>query len=297
MPASSHTSIPRLIGQIPIIGTVLLALSLGGCGTVRLGYNNAPGLAYWWINGYLDLDPEQASMLRTELQSIQDWHRKQELPLLARQLAQLKARALQSTNADATCQLSADLQERYQSLVERTAPALVAMVPTLHDAQLAHLEREFEKRAADWQREHVLSSQAEQIERRSRQMVDRLVSFYGELAPEQHALVHAQVVHSDYDAAQVYRERLRRQQDGLEVLRKLHAKPGTPRQQRATIDALLQRTLSSPDPVYRQYAARVTQQNCTNLAALHNSMSSQQRAKLEETLQDYAQDLRALIKE
>ena len=44
-----------------IIGLLCLALAgLSGCSALRLGYNTAPELAYWWIDGYADFDDAQA---------------------------------------------------------------------------------------------------------------------------------------------------------------------------------------------------------------------------------------------
>ena len=33
-------------------------LLLAGCSAVRLAYNQAPDLMYWWLNGYVDFDAE-----------------------------------------------------------------------------------------------------------------------------------------------------------------------------------------------------------------------------------------------
>ena len=52
-----------------IIGGCLLALLLlGGCSAVRIGYNQAPTLAWWWLDGYLDFDAAQAPQVKAALQ-------------------------------------------------------------------------------------------------------------------------------------------------------------------------------------------------------------------------------------
>jgi hypothetical protein len=38
-----------------------LALALGGCSALRLSYNNAPTLLYWWLDGYADFDKSQGA--------------------------------------------------------------------------------------------------------------------------------------------------------------------------------------------------------------------------------------------
>ena len=68
---------------LSIIGTLMLlltALNLSGCSTTRLAYNNAPTLAYWWLDAYFDFDSSQSLRMRNDLQSLQDWHRQEKLP-------------------------------------------------------------------------------------------------------------------------------------------------------------------------------------------------------------------------
>ena len=46
-----------------IIGALLAALvllGLGGCSAVKLSYQNAPELTYWWLDSYLDLNDTQS---------------------------------------------------------------------------------------------------------------------------------------------------------------------------------------------------------------------------------------------
>ena len=44
--------------RVLIIGFSLLLLS--GCSALRLGYNNGPQLAWWWLDNYVDFSSEQA---------------------------------------------------------------------------------------------------------------------------------------------------------------------------------------------------------------------------------------------
>ena len=61
-----------------IIG--LLALLLSGCSAVRLGYDNGPSLALWWLDGYLDLDRSQEARAKPLLEAWFAWHRATQLP-------------------------------------------------------------------------------------------------------------------------------------------------------------------------------------------------------------------------
>lgn len=72
-----------------IIG-LLMVLQLAGCSAVRLGYNNAPELTYWWLDGYLDFTSAQSLKVRANLATVQAWHRSQEMPLVLGQLQKLQ---------------------------------------------------------------------------------------------------------------------------------------------------------------------------------------------------------------
>jgi len=66
-----------------IIGALLLALlalALPGCSAVKLGYNNAPEITYWWLDSYLDFGDSQPAKVRGDLIAMQAWHRQTELP-------------------------------------------------------------------------------------------------------------------------------------------------------------------------------------------------------------------------
>ena len=289
---STALSQPR---WLPIIGTLMVLLSLTGCGTARLAYNNAPTLSFWWMDGYFDFDSEQTLRVRADLQTAHAWHRKDELPLVAAELANLKARALQNATPEQTCKLATDVQARVTAPLERLVPTIAAIASNLTDSQLLHMERAFDKRNRSWREDYLDGTVQERIDHRLKQAAERTESFYGRLRPEQMSWLRAQMVASDYDANVQYREVLRRQQDALQVLRQLRASKATPAQAQTALQALLERSFVSPDASYRQYLARILQQGCATVTELHNSMSPQQRAKLLEALQTYDEDVRALI--
>ena len=273
----------------------MLLLSLTGCGTTRLAYNNAPTLRFWWLDAYFDFDSAQALRVRADLQTVHAWHRKDELPLLAAELSQLKARALQNATPEQTCKLAEDVRVRVSAPLERMVPTIAAIASSLSDAQLLHMEREFDKRNRSWREDYLDGTPDDRIDTRLKRTADRTESLYGRLRPEQMNWLRAQIVASDYDPSAQYRETVRRQQDALQVLRQLRNSKTAPPQAQAALMALLERSFTSPDASYRQYLARILLQGCATMAELHNSMSPQQRSELLDTLQNYDDDMRALM--
>ena len=61
----------------------MLALSLGACSAIKLGYNQLPDISYWWLDGYVDVREPQVTRLRDEIARLHAWHRQTELPRYA----------------------------------------------------------------------------------------------------------------------------------------------------------------------------------------------------------------------
>ena len=278
-----------------IIGLLSVAATLTGCGAVRLAYNNAPDLSYWWLDGYLDLDSPQSLKLRSDLQALQTWHRKDELPQIADMLKNLQAAAPSNVTGEQVCQLSRYLETRFQTVLDRTTPTALAIAPTLTLAQLDHLARAWEKRNQEWREEWMDGTPQDRLNRRMKSALDRTESFYGRLSDTQKQALRAQLDASAFDAATQYKETMRRQKDILQTLRALKATPSTELQQQAEVRALLLRSTQSPDPAFQQYTERIRSNFCESAAELHNGTSPAQRQKLQQTLQAYEADVRVLM--
>ncbi|WP_296509440.1 DUF6279 family lipoprotein [Rhodoferax sp.] len=278
-----------------IIGLLVAATALSGCGAVRLAYNNAPDLAYWWIDGYLDLDSPQSLKLRKDLQSLQSWHRQEELPLAADMLKNLQAASQGPVSADQVCQLSRYLETRFQAVIDRAAPTAFSLAPTLTVAQLDHLVRAWDKRNQEWREEWLDGSPQERLNRRLKSTVERAEGFYGRLSDSQKQLLRTQLAASQFDPALQYQETQRRQKDIVRTLRELKASPATELHQQAEVRALFVRSTQSPDPAFQQYTERVRTGFCEAAAELHNATTPGQRLKLQQTLQGYESDVRALM--
>jgi HPt (histidine-containing phosphotransfer) domain-containing protein len=277
-----------------IIGALLVAVLLAGCSAVRLGYNTSPTLAYWWLDSYFDFDGDQSLRIRADLQAVQDWHRKEELPLLIQTLRELQTMAPKPVTPAQVCAVVPGLQTRVQVTLERVAPSIAGIAPSLQPAQLENMAREFEKRNKKWREEWLEGTLAERAERRVEKIVDRAESLYGTLEPAQIAIIKNQVQTSSFDGPRTYREMLRRHEDALQVLNTLRTTKVAPAQATAAVRGLVERTLTAPDPAYRQYIDRLTLESCAATAAVHNSSSSGQRTHLLQALRDYEGDARAL---
>lgn len=288
--------IAQVVQRCRIIGALLaLLLLLPGCSAIKLAYNNAPELSYWWLDSYLDFNEEQSRKLRAELASLQAWHRASELPAYLRSLEKLQRLAPAQVTPEQVCELRAELLTHVQTLIDQALPTAVALAPTLSDQQLDHLARQLDKRRQQWRDEWLEASPLQRQDRRVKQLAKRVDLFYGRLEEAQWTLLRASAADSVFDATLLGQESQRRHQDTLQTLRQIQRAAWDGARIQAALRALVARTLVSPDPVRRHYQDQLARETCRTLAALHNSSTPAQRQKLMDTLRDYENDARALL--
>lgn len=283
-----------MLNNLPRIISALLLVLLTGCSAVQTGYNNAPTLLYWWLDGYIDFEDDQDRPVRESLEALQAWHRRQELPAYAELLQRLQQQAPEATTPTQVCTHLALARVHLQRLGEQSAEGLARLAPTLQAGQLRHLARQFEKHNQKWRGEWLDGTPAELRERRLERAVERYEDFYGRLNETQKTLLRQRIAASSFDARLAWAERLRRQQDILGVLQE-HRGSDRPAHVKAEMLALVQRSLEPVEPAARAQFESLLQEGCQTIAALHNSASTAQRRRLAERLKGYETDLRALI--
>ncbi len=277
-----------------IIGGLWLVLALEGCSAVRMGYNSAATLSYWWLDSYYDFDDAQSVHLRQDLALVHDWHRAQELPRIDQTLQQLQALARGNVNASQLCSVWGDVQRRALAPLERLAPTFAAIAPSLQDTQFTHMRAEFARRDRQWRQDWIDGSAEERLQRRLNLLRERVETLYGALESPQTDALRAALAQSSFSPERHFREIQRRHQDALQVLQAIRAGTIPPDKATAALIGVLHRSVQPPDPDDRHYLEQVTAQSCAALDSLHNSATPSQRKRLLETLQAYRDDIRAL---
>lgn len=277
-----------------IIGLLALAAALAGCTALKLGYNTLDDVAYWWLHRYIDFTPDQTARVREDLARLQAWHRTQELPQLAVMLQGVEQVAMGDITASQACTVVTQVRQRIHAVVERAEPAIVTLAMELTPEQLAHLENKYHKNNADYRREWVRLSPAEQRDKRFKQFLERSETFYGRLGEPQRSALRRQLEHSVFDARRILAERQRRQQDVLQTLRKVAGQPVSLADARSLVSGYLDRAQESPDPAYRAYQQALIDEGCRTLATLHASTTTTQREAALRRLRAYLSDVREL---
>lgn len=277
--------------KLLIIG--LAAWLLAACSAVRLGYDNGPSLALWWLDGYLDLNRQQEASARPLLDDWFNWHRSTQLPDYAQWLVTWKARAGGSVSGDEVCRWADVARERLMNAVDRALPAAAQLLPAVEPAQWLFLEKRFSERAKELRQDYSQASREARLEASLDRAIGRSEEFYGSLSAAQKQLLADGLAASTRDAEQWLGERESRQRELLQSLRRVQQEADLGRRT-AALRVTMLRFMRLPDGDYGERQARWQAQGCELSARLHNSTTPKQRQHLRERLGAWEEDLRAL---
>jgi hypothetical protein len=269
-------------------------LVLQGCSTVKLGYPQLPQLGYWWLDSKLSLNDQQSAATREALDRLLRWHRDKELLPEAELLARAAQQASGPVQAQQLCQLWQDVLKRMDVTMRETVAQATPVAQQLGPRQLGHLARHWEQQNEDWEKEWLQGPAPRRLQQRVKRAVERYEDFYGDLNAAQLALVRSQVEQSAWTAEWGRLDRLRRQQDLLGALRRIHQEQLDAARTEAELWGVWQRWLSPPAPADLAVTEGMAEQGCETLAQLHNSATPQQRQRAQRKLRGYESDLREL---
>jgi hypothetical protein len=275
-----------------IIGAGLLLLT--GCSAVRLGYNQAPHLVYWWLNGYVDFDAAQGDRVRDALADWFAWHRATQLPDYADLLAAARQQILHDVTPAQVCGWADALRARIETGYERAVPAMAAVVRTLRPEQLQRMESRYREADKEFREEYLQADRAERLEASNKRALSRAETVYGELGESQRALLAQGVADSPFDPKRWLLERQLRQREIVDTLRTLQSERADAARTEAALRLFAAHAVRSPRQTYREYQRQLFDYNCRLIARLHNSTTPGQRQRGAEKVKDWEDDLRAL---
>ncbi len=277
-----------------------MSVILTGCSAVRLGYNNLPDIASWWLDSYIDFSDTQGPQAKAALQKLQTWHRKEELPAIAELLVQAQTLAPQNITPEQACKIWEGAQVRIESFIQESSRLAAPVVSQLSAKQLKHLEKEWATRNEDWKKQWVQGTPDSRLKKRVDLAAERFNSFYGDLNLEQRQVLKQQFLQSTWSPEASYQRRLKRQQEQLMALQAMSSeitKPAMPLPQvEKALQSLILQSVRPKDADDLSKQLQLEQQACQNLAQLHNTMSPAQRLKAQRKLKEYETDVRELMK-
>ena len=287
--------------SLRLAGLLAMTLLLTACSTLKIAYNQAPELAYWYFDAYADFSGAQSLQLKADLRRLHAWHRQTQLPGYVELLQDAQRQVRGDISPAQTCAVFFAVRGKLLAVNERAEASVAQLAGSLDSRQLQHMERRFAKGNAEY-RDDFLDGRPEAVRtRRLDKAISRAEMLYGRLDDKQTALLGRMIDQSGFDAARTYAERLRRQQDALDTFRQFIASPTAAASASPVVDktlksvnGLMARTLNSPDAAYRDYAEKLITDGCKSFAEFHNATSAAQRNHAASTLGKYEKDLKTL---
>ena len=261
---------------------------------MRLAYNQAPDLGYWWLDKYIDFNDEQTPRVRDAITAWFRWNRSTQLPDYARWLDKLSGDLQQPITAAQVCRWTDEVESRMFVGLDQALPALAETALSLKPEQLKHIEKRYAKVNDDYADDYLQTDPQARVKATMKRTMERAEMLYGDLDDAQTERVKRAMAASPFDPELWLAERKARQQDVLQTLRKLLAERPPQAQVQAALRAIAERVQNSPRENFRSYQEKLTRYNCEFGAQLHNTTSPEQRAYAAKKLKGWAGDFRAL---
>ena len=164
-------------------------LLLSGCSALRLGYQGAPQLTWWWLDGWFDVDSTHVPRVKASIDQWFEWHRRTQLAEYAAWLSAVERRLDGPADAAQMCQWFDQGRRLLQPALDRALDAAGDLAPVLGPAQLAHLEQRQAKAMAEARREFLQPDAQSRQEAAVDRLVQRAERLYGRLNDAQRRAV------------------------------------------------------------------------------------------------------------
>ena len=294
------TSPPRVARRrvATVCITVLVALALSACGALRVAYGQAPSLAYWWADRYVDFNGAQTALMRRALDQWMDWHRRDQLGAIAKVLRQSSLIATREPGPEQVCAWFREAQGWRDAAFEQALPALAQLALSLSPEQWRHIEQQQRKSNETFRDDFLQPDPEDRLDTAVDRTETRIELLYGSVDAQQRAVLTDWVRQSPFDPDRWFKERQRRQSDLMQVLRGLQSAQGVrvpPTQAESALRGWWQRVDPSPDDSYRRYNENLVNYNCRFAAEFHKLTTPTQRRHAADRLRSWEQDLTTFI--
>jgi len=199
-------------------------LLAGGCGMIRVVYNNADTVLRFMARDYGDLDSTQTDQMRAALTRLHEWHRVNELPLYAALAKDAGRRIARGATAEDVAWAIAGVRARYRQLIVRAAEETAPVVATLGPAQLVALDHKFAEDNRKYAKEYLSADEKKRLRAQLKRTLEHFRDFLGDLTPEQEARIERFVKAGARHAVLRFEDRQRWQHDVIALIRQ-HRRP------------------------------------------------------------------------
>jgi len=204
-----------------MLGSMLV---LGACSAIKLGYNNSATFAHTYLTSKVDFDSDQSALMKTSLRGLVEWHRNNELPLLAEELQKARlvlapqGQTLEPVNASQVQAMNQAIRTSLRRTANEAAPVIAKNMLGLWPNQIADIQAALDKSNQDYREKRMASNPGERIEKSVERMTERFERWLGDLNPKQLARIEQWAKSKANNPEENYEKRLKRQQEFMQLV-------------------------------------------------------------------------------
>jgi hypothetical protein len=275
-----------------LIAMVALA---AGCSTIKFTYNHGDTLLYWWLNAYLDLDSDQSTWVKQDIDKLFQWHRQTQLHDYAGLLANMQRQlAGNPTQADLLSDYR-DIKARTELLAFKALPELADVARSVKPDQIAQMEEKFTKNNEKFRKTYMSGDQDHQRKVRFEKSMDQLDLWFGPFAHDQLAILRKASDARPLDNEIWLQERKLRQQKIVALLRRVQQEKLNKEQTMAAIHDLLRDTFDRFEaPERKAFFDAYTDSTSTYILTAIRIATPDQKAHAQKRMQGWINDFNAL---
>ena len=213
----------RPTGFRPLYRYLLVAamLLLSACSSLRLAYNHGDTLLYWWLDAYVDLDSDQKSWVKSDIDNLFNWHRKTQLHDYV-QILQNAQKQLQGNPTQADLQADyADIKSRTELLLFKALPELADLARSLKPEQIEQMQKKFASNNDEFRKKNMKGDREQQQQYRYKKSMEQFELWFGSFSSEQEAVIRKASDARPLDNSIWLAERQQRQKDVLDLVQKV----------------------------------------------------------------------------
>ena len=271
-----------------------LLVSIAGCATLRLGYNNADTLALFQLDSYFELSPEQEQTVKERVNALLAWHRSTQLRDYAAFIDRARAKVAGQVTAADVMEFNQELNARMMTAGDKAAPDIAHVALTLMPEQIDRAAKKMANDANKARRELARFADKEAGAERVKKYSERAEGWFGRLTDEQRNIIRSSMASRPADETWWIDERERRQQEFIALLRKIQAERPSEEVAARWLRTYFAHLNVAPDAARRARAESYRRGSAELIAKLINHATPEQRATLDKKLGDYGQDFKSL---
>lgn len=277
-----------------LIGVVTLVVA--ACSILQLVYEQAPRYLQWRTNVAHHFTEDQYELARTSIRRWFDWHRREQMPEVARMLQQ----AAQDVRGPISPELACERRDAYLAMSKQAfaaaAPLAAAVMVHLGPAQVSRLQVFFEELNEDQRDKYV----SDDPHKQASLAVDFIEEWgglvYGDFTAAQRARMEREVMALPFSARTVLQEAQRFQVRYVQLLQDTQAQKLPAEQVRQRLLAMLLDGIDPQEPVRKAQMQRWVKAGCAFASDLHAQTTAAQRERAERTLMGWRDDSSAIAR-